>query len=67
MDKDNTLSEWAELIIPETAQPLAYYDHPFYGKYPAITSNRYGKGAAIRFPTNENFVGSHGTCGNQNK
>ena len=25
-------------------QPLAYYDHPFFGKYPAITRNRFGKG-----------------------
>ena len=46
-DKENTVSEWAELIIPETAQPLAYYDHPFYGKYPAITINQYGKGNLV--------------------
>jgi len=32
------------MIIPETAQPLAWYDHPFFGKYPALTRNRYGKG-----------------------
>ncbi|POY37234.1 beta-galactosidase [Flavobacterium alvei] len=46
-DKENTVSDWAELIIPETAQPLAYYDHPFYGKYPAITSNKFGKGTLV--------------------
>jgi beta-galactosidase len=46
-DKDNTVSEWAELIIAETAQALAYYDHPFYGKYPAITSNNFGKGTLV--------------------
>jgi beta-galactosidase len=46
-DKENTVSEWAELIIPETAQPLAFYDHPFYGKYPAITSNQFGKGTLV--------------------
>jgi len=46
-EKDNTVSEWAELIIPETAKPLAYYDHPFYGKYPAITLNKYGKGSLV--------------------
>lgn len=46
-DKENTVSEWAELIIPETAQTLAFYDHPFYGKYPAITSNKFGKGTLV--------------------
>jgi beta-galactosidase len=41
---DNKVSEWAEMLIADTAQPLAYYDHPFFGKYPAITRNRFGKG-----------------------
>jgi beta-galactosidase len=40
----NQVSEWAEMLILEGAQPLAYYDHPFFGKYPAITRNRFGKG-----------------------
>ena len=40
----NKVSIWAEFIIPETAKGLAYYDHPFFGKYPAITRNRFGKG-----------------------
>jgi beta-galactosidase len=42
--EENTARAWAEFIIPEKAQPLAYYDHPFYGKWPAITRNNYGKG-----------------------
>ena len=46
-DKDNTVSEWAEMIIPETAQAMAYYDHPFYGKYPAITSNKFEAGTLV--------------------
>jgi beta-galactosidase len=46
-DKENSVSEWAELIIPETAEALAYYDHPFYGKYPAITMNKFGKGTLV--------------------
>jgi beta-galactosidase len=41
---DNKVSEWAEMLIPDTAQALAYYDHPFLGNYPAITRNVYGKG-----------------------
>jgi len=40
----NEVSDWAEMLIPDTAQPLAYYDHPFFGKYPAITRNSFGKG-----------------------
>lgn len=40
----NEVSEWAEMLILEGAQPLAYYDHPFFGKYPAITRNRFGNG-----------------------
>jgi beta-galactosidase len=41
---DNQVSEWAEMLILEGAQPLAYYDHPFFGKYPAITQNSFGRG-----------------------
>jgi beta-galactosidase len=42
---DNKVSDWAEMIIPDTAKPLAYYDHPFFGKYPAITQNTFGAGS----------------------
>ena len=41
---ENKVSEWAEMLIPDTAEVLGYYDHPFFGKYPAITRNRFGKG-----------------------
>jgi beta-galactosidase len=41
---DNEVSDWAEMLILEGAQALAYYDHPFFGKYPAITRNTFGKG-----------------------
>jgi len=43
-EDNNKVSVWAEFIIPEKAEALAYYDHPFYGKWPAMTRNRYGKG-----------------------
>lgn len=39
------ISEWYEFLIPETAQPLAYAAHPFFGKWPVITQNKYGKGS----------------------
>jgi beta-galactosidase len=41
---ENKVSDWAEMLIPDAAQPLAYYDDPFFGKYPAITRNTFGKG-----------------------
>jgi len=40
----NEVSVWAEMLIPETATVLAYYDHPFFGRFAAITQNQYGKG-----------------------
>jgi beta-galactosidase len=41
---ENKVSVWAEMLILEGAQPLAFYDHPFFGKYPAITQNHFGSG-----------------------
>lgn len=40
----NRVSVWAELLMPETARVLATYDHPFFGKFAAITRNSFGKG-----------------------
>lgn len=42
----NQINTWMELITPTTAKVLAYYDHPVWGKYAAITENNYGKGLA---------------------
>ena len=39
--------DWVEFLIPETAKPLAVYDDPFFGKYPAVTENKFGKGSFI--------------------
>lgn len=44
--KDNTAKTWMELITPTSAKVLAYYDHPVWGSYAAITRNHYGKGTA---------------------
>jgi beta-galactosidase len=41
---ENKVSAWAEFIQLEHAQALAFYDHPFFGKWPAITRNHYGSG-----------------------
>jgi len=40
----NQIGDWYEFLVPETAKPLAYADHTFYGKWPVITENTYGKG-----------------------
>ncbi len=40
----NQVSTWAEFLQVTSAQPLAFYDHPFYGRWPAITRNRFGSG-----------------------
>ena len=40
----NLVSVWADMLLPEEATPLAYYDHPFFGRYPALTRNAFGKG-----------------------
>ena len=42
--EENKVSVWAEHLIPEKAKALAYYDHPVFGQYPAITRNSFGKG-----------------------
>ena len=44
---NNEVKTWMELITPTTAKVLAYYDHPAWGKYAAITRNNYGKGSAL--------------------
>jgi beta-galactosidase len=40
----NEVHTWAEFLQPTTAQPVAFYDHPFFGRWPAITRNQYGSG-----------------------
>lgn len=45
-DEENEVSHWMELLKPTTAETIAYYDHPNWGKYSAITKNNYGEGIA---------------------
>jgi beta-galactosidase len=42
--ENNKVTDWAEMLIVDTAEPLAFYEHPFFGKYPAVTRNRFGSG-----------------------
>lgn len=43
-EEQNQVHTWMELITPTTADVLAWYEHPHWGKYAAITENVYGKG-----------------------
>jgi beta-galactosidase len=43
----NRVSQWAEFLQLTTAKSLATYDHPFFGHWPAITENQFGKGTLI--------------------
>jgi beta-galactosidase len=45
--EENKVSTWAEFLQLETAKPLAVYDHPFFGQWPAITSNNFGAGTLV--------------------
>lgn len=43
---EDSVRDWMELLIPDTAVVLARYAHPHWGSYAAITHNSYGKGTA---------------------
>ncbi len=44
---DNKVQYWAEFLMPEHAKPVAWYDHPFFGRWPAITENEFGSGTLL--------------------
>ncbi|GIO84243.1 beta-galactosidase [Paenibacillus faecis] len=46
-EDQNQVHTWMELLTPSTAEVLAYYDHPHWGKYAAVTQNGYGQGQAV--------------------
>jgi beta-galactosidase len=52
---NNQVKYWAEFLVPETAKPLAFYDHPHFGIYPAITYNKFGKGSLTYEGTSLSF------------
>jgi beta-galactosidase len=43
----NQVTDWAEFLQLDHAEALATYDHPFYGKWPAITRNHFGQGELV--------------------
>jgi beta-galactosidase len=44
---NNKVQYWAEFLQLDKAKALAYYDHPFFGRWPAITSNDFGSGKVL--------------------
>lgn len=42
----NCVHHWMELLLPEQAETLAFYDHPHWGDCTAVTGNRFGQGYA---------------------
>jgi beta-galactosidase len=44
---DNQVQYWAEFLVLENAKPVAFYDHPFFGKWPAIAENDFGAGSLL--------------------
>ena len=42
--EDNKVMYWAEFLNLDHAKALASYDHPFFGRWPAITRNQFGSG-----------------------
>jgi beta-galactosidase len=44
---DNKVQYWAEFLQLDSAKALATYDHPFFGRWPAITENSFGKGKVV--------------------
>jgi beta-galactosidase len=43
----NQVRHWAEFLQLDTAKALAWYEHPFFGRWPAVTANQYGAGKAV--------------------
>lgn len=43
----NQAKHWAEFLTLDHARALAYYDHPFFGRWPAITENNFGSGTLV--------------------
>lgn len=45
-EAQSKIHTWMELITPTTAKVLAWYNHPVWSSYAAVTENHFGKGMA---------------------
>ena len=46
-EADNQVHTWAEYLLVDTAETLAYYDKKYLEQYPAITLNSFGEGSLL--------------------
>lgn len=51
-----TVEAWADELMLEGAQPLAYYDHPHFGQFPAAVTQSFGNGRVTYLGTLPNEV-----------
>lgn len=42
--EDAHATEWADGLIPDDAEPLAWYEHPHFSRWPAVTTRPHGTG-----------------------
>lgn len=42
---------WMEFLVPDTAQTMSFYEHPYWSRYAAVTKNRFGRGLAYYIGT----------------
>lgn len=43
--------EWMDMVVCDTATPVAHYCHPAWNRYTAVAKNQYGKGSTLYFAT----------------
>jgi beta-galactosidase len=41
---DARATEWADGLVADDAEPLSWYEHPHFGRWPAATTRAHGKG-----------------------
>jgi beta-galactosidase len=53
---DEPVQYFAELLLPDTAQTIAAYEHKYWSRYAGITKNKYGQGCAY-------YIGAYTSSG----
>jgi beta-galactosidase len=48
---EGAAKEWMEMVVCDTAKPLAQYAHPVWNRYTAVAENAYGNGHTLYLAT----------------
>ena len=48
---ESAAHDWMDLVICDSATPVAAYAHPAWGRYTAVAKNNYGKGSTLYLGT----------------